>query len=67
MVWYPVPLTKTLTEKRELNAPKSHANKKNRARQKIARARTTLKYRPHKYARGSTFVFLLLAVYCFKE
>ena len=47
MVWYPVPLTKTLTEKRELNAPKSHANKKNRARQKIARARTTLKYRPH--------------------
>ena len=28
MVWYPVPLTKTLTEKRELNAPKSHANKK---------------------------------------
>ena len=41
--------------------------KKNRARQKIARARTTLRHEPHQYVGGSPFVFLLLAVYCLKE
>ena len=45
-----VSLTYTLTEKRELNAQKTGMQlriKKNRARQKIARARTTLRHQPH--------------------
>ena len=55
-----------LTEK-EKNKTHAIANKKKCARQKVARARTSLIRLPQWYIRSGPFVFLLLAVYRLKN